>query len=320
MSSKRCCAGMSIWASTSPWTRNRTTVSPKPLRRVRRRTGAGAANDAAPASNPDPSRETLPRGRAAPSFTGAPVLPGLSAAALSADAATRSAREAAAAAGTLDELRAALGRLRRLQPQGDGHPARLCRRQSRGACDGGRGSPGRRRGPAGQTLRGPLGPIVRPHAGRHRPRSKPRLHRQHRALASAGQSHPDPAGSGDLHAVHHPADRARQIPIFWSASAARPPRAFSARRRASCGRAAAGRISTPDSGASRPCRCFIRPICSASRPTRSWPGRISGLCARRSTRREAFRSRLDHDAFLRVSSCSNRWRSQPSLVFEQIFG
>ncbi len=73
------------------------------------KTGADPANDAAPAANPDPSRETQPRGRAAPSFTGAPVLPGLSAAALSADAATRSAREAAAAAGTLDELRAALG-------------------------------------------------------------------------------------------------------------------------------------------------------------------------------------------------------------------
>ncbi len=97
---------MSTWASTSRWTRNRTTVSPK-LPRARGEDRAGAANDA-PAARPEPARETLPRGRAAPSFTGAPALPGLSAAALSADAATRSAREAAAAAGTLDELRAVL--------------------------------------------------------------------------------------------------------------------------------------------------------------------------------------------------------------------
>ena len=68
----------------------------------------GAANEAAPASSPPRPREILPQGRAAPAFTSTPALPGLSAAALSADAATRSAREAAAAAGTLDELRAVL--------------------------------------------------------------------------------------------------------------------------------------------------------------------------------------------------------------------
>ncbi len=68
----------------------------------------GAANEAAPASSPARPREILPQGRAAPALTGTPALPGLSAAALSADAATRSAREAAAAAGTLDELRAVL--------------------------------------------------------------------------------------------------------------------------------------------------------------------------------------------------------------------
>ena len=69
---------------------------------------AGAVNEAAPASSLTPPSETLPRGRAASVFTGTPALPGLSAAALSADAATRSAREAAAAANTLDELRAVL--------------------------------------------------------------------------------------------------------------------------------------------------------------------------------------------------------------------
>ena len=72
------------------------------------RTMAGAANEAAPPARLAPASETQPRNRPAPLFTGAPALPGLSAAALSADAATRSAREAAAEAGTLDELRAAL--------------------------------------------------------------------------------------------------------------------------------------------------------------------------------------------------------------------
>ena len=70
---------------------------------------SGAANEAAPAAaRPEPAREMPPRNRAAPLFVGVPALPGLSAAALSADAATRSAREAAAQAGTLDELRAVL--------------------------------------------------------------------------------------------------------------------------------------------------------------------------------------------------------------------
>ena len=68
---------------------------------------ADAANEVTPPHR-EPAPETLPRGRAAPAFTGAPPLPGLSAAALSADAATRSAREAAASAGTLDALRTVL--------------------------------------------------------------------------------------------------------------------------------------------------------------------------------------------------------------------
>ena len=68
---------------------------------------SGAANEVLPPNNREPAPEPLPRDRAAAPFTRAPVLPG-PAAALSADAATRSAREAAAAAGTLDELRAVL--------------------------------------------------------------------------------------------------------------------------------------------------------------------------------------------------------------------
>ena len=47
------------------------------------------------------------------------------------------------------------------------------------------------------------------------------LHRQHRALASAGQPHADAAGDRHLHAVHRTPDRAGQPRSSCSASAAR---------------------------------------------------------------------------------------------------
>ena len=94
--------GVDIAVDSEPHDRFAEAAAARDARAV-----ADAANEVTP-RNREPAPETLPRGRAAPAFTGAPALPGLSAATLSADAATRSAREAAASAGTLDALRTVL--------------------------------------------------------------------------------------------------------------------------------------------------------------------------------------------------------------------
>ena len=100
--SPHCCAGMPTWASISPSTSSRTTVSPNrlrppPLRRPRKppAPALAAARPQRPRKSPPSPPRRTPRRAATP-------------AALSADEAAQSARGAAAAATSLEALRAAL--------------------------------------------------------------------------------------------------------------------------------------------------------------------------------------------------------------------
>ena len=170
-------------------------------------------------------------------------------------------------------------RPRHSRPRRDSCPGSMAARLKFSArnlvfCDGnpqgrvmlvGRGA-GRRRGPDRQALRGPLRPVARPHAGRHRPRPDAGLYRQRRALASAGKPHADAAGDRHLHAFHRAPDRTGRSGIPPLPRRSRRRRTCSTPRRGFCAPAAAGSPTGPRTGGrSGPCRRCTRPISCASR-------------------------------------------------------
>src|SRR6516164_7768224 len=100
--------------------------------------------------------------------------------------------------------------LRRLRVADHRDPTRLRRRQSASARHVRGRSAGTRRGHRGPAVRRPLGQAARPHDGGDRARPHLGLYRQHRAVASARQSHAHAAGIRDLPAFHAAPDRARR--------------------------------------------------------------------------------------------------------------
>ena len=126
------------------------------------------------------------------------------------------ARELAARATTLDELRESMARF-------DGCNLKFTAKSlvfSDGNPDGrlmlvGE-APGRDEDIEGKPFVGRSGPVARPHPGGHRHRPHAGLHRQRHPLAAAGQPHADAAGDRNLPAVHRAADRAGRPRRCWS--------------------------------------------------------------------------------------------------------
>ena len=188
----------------------------------------------------------------------------------------RRARPRETAAGGPDARRIARGArtFRGLRPEGDRDPTRFRRRRARARRVMLVGeAPGADEDRIGRPFVGRAGQVARPHARLDRARSDEGLYRQRRAVAAAGKSHADAAGDDGLSAVHDAPDRARRTRGWLVCLGASATQTLLGTRKGSPAPAASGANMSARTGArSRRCRCFIPPICCASRPPSARPG------------------------------------------------
>ena len=202
------------------------------------------------------------------------------------DAAVMAAREAARTASSLEELRAILDRFEGCGLKGsasrlvfaDGTPGSrlMFVGEAPGAEEDKQGLPfvGR----SGQLLDRMLKAI-----GLERAQG---LHRQHRAVAAAGQSHAHAGRDANLPAVHPAPDRALQSRGAGDHRPALDRRAARRARHHEEPRPLVS-LSTPAREKSAPCRCCIRPICCARRSASGSPGATCWRSRRRSAEQRA---------------------------------